>query len=155
MLGTTARTSFLLRNTEVSGLTQHNRSNIATIMWIGVSTFATGFLIWNLDNHLCDILTNWKESLGWPHAFILEGHGWWHLLTVGLATQILAHFSHFPQAVGSYFLLVGTTRTCVTDDSCCLLTPQFQICKFRLWILLMNPRGFRSRDLQDALHSRG
>lgn len=55
---------------------------IAQMFTTGAVTFASGFLVWNLDIIFCGTLTNWKRNLGWPAAFLLEGHSWWHLLTV-------------------------------------------------------------------------
>lgn len=45
----------------------------------GVAIFATGFVIWNIDNAFCSTLTGWKIAIGWPAAFFLEG-----LLGVGV-----------------------------------------------------------------------
>lgn len=59
---------------------------------LGLGTFILGFLIWNLDNIYCIDITRWKRSVGWPVAFLLEGHAWWHILT----------------AAGTYYLFVGT-----------------------------------------------
>lgn len=54
-------------------------------MWVmvavGISTFLGGFLIWNLDNQFCSVLRGWRREMGLPWGMILEGHGWWHLLT--------------------------------------------------------------------------
>lgn len=47
----------------------------------GAALFALGFLIWNVDNIFCHTLTKWKVIIGWPVAFLLEGHSWWHILT--------------------------------------------------------------------------
>lgn len=35
--------------------------------------FAFGFFVWNLDNIFCTTLTSWKQAIGWPVAFLLEG----------------------------------------------------------------------------------
>ncbi|KAL0068626.1 alkaline ceramidase ydc1 [Marasmius tenuissimus] len=50
-----------------------------TIVWV------IAFTVWNLDNIFCDRITGWKVAVGWPTAFLLEGHSWWHFLT-GLGT---------------------------------------------------------------------
>ncbi|KAM5480509.1 alkaline ceramidase ydc1 [Microsporum audouinii] len=47
----------------------------------GLSTFLGGFAIWNLDNEYCSNLRTWRRELGLPWGILLEGHGWWHLLT--------------------------------------------------------------------------
>ncbi|KAF7337511.1 hypothetical protein MSAN_02224100 [Mycena sanguinolenta] len=67
------------------------RSTIGTLFGSGVAQFVFAFLLWNLDNIFCDTLTRWKVSIGWPLAFLLEGHSWWHIFT----------------ATGTYFKFVG------------------------------------------------
>ncbi|KAG7099656.1 hypothetical protein E1B28_001482 [Marasmius oreades] len=64
--------------------------------------WALAFLIWNLDNVFCDRITGWKIALGWPIAFLLEGHSWWHFLT----------------GLGTYYLLVALQCEilCIQDD---------------------------------------
>ena len=107
MFTTTFRTIYLLRNGEVSKrLPQAQRTTIARLFSSGAATFAFGFLIWNLDNIFCSHITRWKQSVGWPAAFLLEGkvtlipprqsltgrftgHSWWHILTVCLSPTSL------------------------------------------------------------------
>lgn len=54
-------------------------------MWIlvafGLTMFLGGFAIWNLDNMYCSRLRSWRRSIGLPWGMLLEGHGWWHLMT--------------------------------------------------------------------------
>ncbi|XWW93252.1 hypothetical protein V2A60_001184 [Cordyceps javanica] len=50
----------------------------------GLSVFLGGFFVWNLDNIYCSQIRGWRREIGLPWAVLLEGHGWWHLLT-GLA----------------------------------------------------------------------
>lgn len=54
-------------------------------MWImiavGLSVFLGGFAIWNLDNNYCSKLIRWRREIGLPWGIVLEGHGWWHLMT--------------------------------------------------------------------------
>lgn len=50
-------------------------------MLIGVSTFLLGYFLWNLDIHLCELARSKRREWGMPYGFVLEGHGWWHLLT--------------------------------------------------------------------------
>jgi dihydroceramidase len=55
------------------------------VMWqmivFGLSIFLGGFAIWHLDNEYCSRLIKWRREIGMPWGFILEGHGWWHLMT--------------------------------------------------------------------------
>lgn len=103
MFITTFRTAYLLRNGEFSKrLPQAQRSTITRLFSSGAATFAFGFLIWNMDNVFCSKITRWKHTVGWPAAFLLEGHSWWHILT----------------ATGTYLMLIGNTylTLCIKDD---------------------------------------
>ncbi len=54
-------------------------------MWfmigVGLSVFLGGFGIWTLDNKYCSTLRRWRHEIGLPWGILLEGHGWWHLMT--------------------------------------------------------------------------
>jgi len=50
-------------------------------LYIGVSEFLFGWLLWNLDIHFCDLWISLRRSVGMPLGFLIEGHGWWHLFT--------------------------------------------------------------------------
>lgn len=54
-------------------------------MWamviLGLTVFLGGFGIWSLDNHYCTTIRRWRHDLGLPWGLLLEGHGWWHLMT--------------------------------------------------------------------------
>ncbi len=43
--------------------------------------FLAGFFLWNMDNIFCHHLTATKNSMKLPWSVLLEGHGWWHILT--------------------------------------------------------------------------
>ncbi|KAG9239458.1 alkaline ceramidase [Amylocarpus encephaloides] len=63
-------------------------------MWlmvvIGLSIFLGGFGMWALDNQYCSLVRVWRRKIGLPWGILLEGHGWWHLMT----------------GIGAYFYLV-------------------------------------------------
>jgi dihydroceramidase len=40
-----------------------------------------GYLLWQMDFIFCAELTVLKRKLGIPWGFLLELHGWWHVLT--------------------------------------------------------------------------
>jgi len=54
-------------------------------MWqmvgLGLSIFLMAFGIWNLDTMYCSKLRSWRREIGLPWGILLEGHGWWHLMT--------------------------------------------------------------------------
>ena len=52
-----------------------------TMIACGLSIFLGGFLLWHLDNEHCSTLRRWRREVGMPWGFLLEGHGWWHLMT--------------------------------------------------------------------------
>ncbi|KAH9923668.1 alkaline phytoceramidase [Fomitopsis serialis] len=100
---TSVRTVYLLRNPNIAKrVPPPAKATVARLFWSGAATFALGFFIWNLDNIFCDTITRWKHVLGWPAAFVLEGHSWWHILT----------------ATGTYLMLVGNTckTLCIKED---------------------------------------
>ncbi|KAI0059486.1 alkaline phytoceramidase [Artomyces pyxidatus] len=103
MLATGLRAHYLRTWSEASRrLPDRHKDAFLELFIGGAGLFLLGFLIWNLDNIFCDTLTRWKNIIGWPLAFLLEGHSWWHVLT----------------GSGSYFLLQGVAyRTlCIKDD---------------------------------------
>ncbi|KIJ53491.1 hypothetical protein M422DRAFT_25363 [Sphaerobolus stellatus SS14] len=90
MLTVGVRTTILCRRPSTP-IALESKRRIIRIFWTGSFFFLFGFLIWNLDNIYCETISGWKAALGWPAAFLLEGHAWWHLLT----------------AIGTYLMLVG------------------------------------------------
>ncbi|KAK3696545.1 alkaline ceramidase ydc1 [Vermiconidia calcicola] len=52
-----------------------------TMIALGLSVFLGGFGIWTLDNKYCSKLRAWRHEIGLPWGVLLEGHGWWHLMT--------------------------------------------------------------------------
>lgn len=60
---------------------RRNRSMIRKSYMFGATVFLTGFAIWNIDNIFCDQLRVIRAKVGYPFAVLVEGHGWWHILT--------------------------------------------------------------------------
>ena len=74
VLSTALRIAYILRHTEASHrIPQEKKDTISHLFWAGAVMFASGFLIWNLDNLLCQQLTQLKMRVGWPLAFLFEG----------------------------------------------------------------------------------
>jgi len=61
-----------------------------TMIAVGLSIFLGGFAVWNLDDMYCSTLRRWRHAIGLPWGIVLEGHGWWHLMT----------------GIGAYFYIV-------------------------------------------------
>lgn len=103
ILTSTARVTYLLKwSKRTLGIPVKTKSTIGRLFSRGAALFAFGFLIWNLDNIFCDTLTRWKVYVGWPLAFLLEGHSWWHVLT----------------GAGTYYMFIGIQyiTLCCKDD---------------------------------------
>lgn len=47
----------------------------------GLTVFLGGFAIWQLDNVYCSTIRSWRRDIGLPWGILLEGHGWWHIMT--------------------------------------------------------------------------
>ena len=66
-------------------------------MWImiavGLSVFIGGFVIWTMDSVHCSQLRAWRREVGLPWGVLLEGHGWWHLMTGTGAYFYIGKFS--------------------------------------------------------------
>ncbi|TFK41854.1 ceramidase [Crucibulum laeve] len=103
VIATIIRITYLLKYSEAGqSIPAKKKSSIAKLFTTGAGLFAFGFFIWNLDNIFCDTLTGWKVSMGWPAAFLLEGHSWWHVLT----------------GSGSYYMFIGIqyVTLCIKDN---------------------------------------
>jgi dihydroceramidase len=57
------------------------RSDLTRLAIFGAVSFLTGFTLWNIDQIFCSSITQAKRSIGMPWSFVLELHGWWHILT--------------------------------------------------------------------------
>ncbi|KAH8775840.1 alkaline ceramidase [Hyaloscypha finlandica] len=83
----------------------HRDQAILKEMWLmvalGLSIFLGGFGIWALDNQYCSSIRRWRHQVGLPWGILLEGHGWWHLMT----------------GIGSYFYIVWAIwlRHCLNE----------------------------------------
>jgi dihydroceramidase len=67
-----------------------HRKRMTTLATFGSSTAAFAYFLWNIDVHLCPTVTRVKRQVGLPWGFLLELHGWWHLLTAVAAYTFMA-----------------------------------------------------------------
>jgi len=89
MIVTLLREVYLVGWSEASRtIPDKKKAAIIEVLRTGLVTFLFGFLVWNLDNIFCGPWTRIKHAVGWPVAFFMEGHAWWHILT-GLGTFYL------------------------------------------------------------------
>ena len=49
--------------------------------WQSIFTCLFAYAIWNVDLEFCAQLRAIREQIGLPWAWLLELHGWWHILT--------------------------------------------------------------------------
>jgi len=94
-----------------------NRRDMDTLksMWFfvafGLTVFLGGFGLWALDIKYCSTLRQWRRSIGMPWGFLLECHGWWHLMT-GLGAYCYItwgiHLRHILDGDQEHFRLVWT-----------------------------------------------
>ena len=71
------------------GFSEENVRNWSVRVWTATFTCLFGYLIWNIDLEFCHELRNLRERIGLPWAFLLEFHGWWHILTALGASQFM------------------------------------------------------------------
>jgi len=97
------RLAYILKYSKIcSEVPAEAKAIIVKLFTTGAALFALGFFIWNIDNMYCMPLTEVKRSLGWPAAFLLEGHSWWHILT----------------GVGTFYMFAGVqyVTLCLKDS---------------------------------------
>ncbi|KAI2731836.1 hypothetical protein CBS147332_975 [Penicillium roqueforti] len=57
------------------------RQRIWGMVRFGAAIFNLGYWLWLVDQWACGFLTEVREEIGLPWAFLLELHGWWHICT--------------------------------------------------------------------------
>ena len=66
--------------------------------WLAsLGTLAFAYFLWYIDLEACGLLRSMRSSLGLPFAWLLELHGWWHVLTAlgaSMYVQLLRELSY-------------------------------------------------------------
>ncbi|GCB27680.1 alkaline ceramidase YPC1 [Aspergillus awamori] len=57
------------------------RKRIQSVALFGCASFIFGYLVWLIDEFVCQSLIGARHAVGLPVAFLLELHGWWHVFT--------------------------------------------------------------------------
>ncbi|PWY98998.1 alkaline phytoceramidase [Testicularia cyperi] len=70
------------------------KPTIENTFLIGTAIFILGFAIWNIDNIFCYHLRQLRNAVGFPASILLQGHGWWHILTGYGAFCIITAMTH-------------------------------------------------------------
>lgn len=58
--------------------------------WRSAGILVLAFAVWNVDLEGCAALRSARDALGLPWAWVLELHGWWHVLTAVGAMEYVA-----------------------------------------------------------------
>jgi len=78
-----------------------------TMIAFGLSIFLGGFAIWSLDNQYCSKLISWRRQIGLPWGIVLEGHGWWYVISHTVSeSHTLTPQRHVMTGTGAYFYIV-------------------------------------------------
>jgi dihydroceramidase len=78
------RTLYLISQRSVEEKSKHWRK-----FKYAVGSLVVAFLLWNVDLEMCKQLRDLRNTIGLPWAWVLELHGWWHILTaVGAAVYM-------------------------------------------------------------------
>ncbi|KAI0476931.1 ceramidase [Xylaria cf. heliscus] len=56
---------------------------------IALVLMGVAYILWNIDLEFCAELREIREHLGLPWAWLLELHGWWHILTAMSAARLM------------------------------------------------------------------
>ncbi|KAH6654070.1 ceramidase-domain-containing protein [Truncatella angustata] len=68
---------------------EQDKTRLAFRFWNGAAYLVVAFAVWNIDLERCHQLRAARQRLGLPWAWLLELHGWWHVLTaIGAARFI-------------------------------------------------------------------
>ena len=78
LLSSTARLLLLIQRLPPN---HPSRRKVIKTMLSGIFTFAGGFAIWNIDNIFCEQLRAIREVIGDDLGMLIQGHGFWHLMT--------------------------------------------------------------------------
>lgn len=98
------------------------KTNLRNTMISGIAIFALGYLLWNLDIHLCSMVRAKRRDWGIPYGFILEGHGWWHISTgTGVYyylvyIEYLRCFTSGTQDFYTFKWMYGLPVVCLVDE---------------------------------------
>lgn len=66
------------------------KTNGQRIIWArAVVLLVIAFVLWNIDLRKCFELRKMRNQIGLPWAFLLELHGWWHILTAVGASEYI------------------------------------------------------------------
>ena len=57
--------------------------------WKALSLCLAGYVLWNIDLEYCAELRAIRHRVGLPWAWLLELHGWWHIMTAIGAAQFM------------------------------------------------------------------
>jgi dihydroceramidase len=71
------------------GFPEAKRKEWRTRGWKSLILLLVGYAVWNIDLEFCAELRELRARLGLPWAWLLELHGWWHILTAASASVFM------------------------------------------------------------------
>ncbi|OLN83714.1 Alkaline ceramidase YPC1 [Colletotrichum chlorophyti] len=60
---------------------REERRRLMKLFWKAVAALVVGYALWHVDLEFCAELRVARAAVGLPLAWLLEFHGWWHVLT--------------------------------------------------------------------------
>jgi dihydroceramidase len=73
----------------VARMPEQKAARLRSLFWKGTAYLIIAFAVWNADLETCSQLRDLRHRVGLPWAWLLELHGWWHVLTaIGAARFI-------------------------------------------------------------------
>ncbi len=69
------------------GRSAEETGRLIRMFWKSIATLVIAYTAWNVDLEKCLELRQLRSSVGVPWAWLLELHGWWHILTAVGASQ--------------------------------------------------------------------
>ncbi|WFD32646.1 hypothetical protein MSPP1_003695 [Malassezia sp. CBS 17886] len=99
------------------------RAHARRLQLVGTGVFLLGFFVWNIDNIYCGWLRGMRDAVGYPWAVLLEGHGWWHILTctgaylILLACEVIViSYKEHPENISVQYGLLPYVKRVKPDD---------------------------------------
>jgi len=83
----TGRSRYIIHWMEPRLAGKERRWNSRT--WLSMFWTMFGYVLWTIDLEFCKELRELRTRVGLPWAWVLELHGWWHVLTAMGASQFM------------------------------------------------------------------
>jgi len=68
---------------------KEEKARLMARFWRSAILLVAAFVLWTVDFEKCLDLRRWRKSMGLPWAWLLELHGWWHIMTAAGASEFI------------------------------------------------------------------